>query len=52
MAVADVHKVEIVAHSGFKMELMSSLQEEGLVQIESVDCEELGLSGSGADLSD
>jgi len=52
MAVADVQKVEIVAYSGFKMDLMSSLQEEGLVQIDSVDCEELGLSGSGADLSD
>lgn len=52
MAVADVQKVEIVAHSGLKMDLLSSLQEEGLVQIESVNCEELGLSESGPDLSD
>jgi len=52
MAVADVQKVEIVAHSGFKMELMSALQEEGLVHVENVDREELELSLSNVDLSE
>jgi V/A-type H+-transporting ATPase subunit I len=51
MAIAGVQRVEIVAPSGFKMDLLSSLQEEGLVQINSIDCEELGLSGNGVDLS-
>jgi len=44
MALADVEKVQIIAYSGMKMELLTSIQEEGLIQIESADCERLGLS--------
>lgn len=51
MAVADVQKVQIIAYSGMKMELLSSLQEEGLIQLETTNGEELGLSSSLPDVS-
>lgn len=44
MAVAAVHKVHIIAHSGLMERILSSLQREGLVQIERVELENLGLS--------
>ena len=34
MAIAEVEKVQILALAGVKMEILSSLQEEGLVQLE------------------
>jgi V/A-type H+-transporting ATPase subunit I len=43
MAIAEVQKVQIFAYSGLKHELLSSLQEEGLLQIEKVDSDNLGL---------
>ncbi|MBN1222211.1 MAG: V-type ATP synthase subunit I [Candidatus Aminicenantes bacterium] len=52
MAVADIHKVRILSHAGFKMEVLASLQEEGLIHIDSLDIEEMGLSRSAVDVSD
>jgi vacuolar-type H+-ATPase subunit I/STV1 len=52
MGVSKVQKVEIVAHSGVKKALLSSLQEEGVVHLEQTQTEELGLTGSSADVSD
>ena len=43
MAIAEVQKVQILAHAGVKMEVLSTLQEEGLVQLERANCEELDL---------
>lgn len=44
MSIADVQKVHIVAHSGLKRTFLTSLQEEGLLQIEKTDFAALGLS--------
>jgi V/A-type H+-transporting ATPase subunit I len=46
MAIAEVEKVQILAHAGVKMEILSTLQEEGLVQIERANVEELDLESS------
>ena len=43
MAVAEIKKVQIIGHSHVKKDFLSSLQEEGLVQIEKTDFDELGL---------
>ncbi|MFC2170022.1 V-type ATP synthase subunit I [Acidobacteriota bacterium] len=51
MAIAEVQKVEILAHAGVKMEFLSSLQEEGLVQIEGTNFEELELTVSIPDVT-
>lgn len=50
MSIAQVQKVQVVAHSGVKMEVLSALQEEGLVQVERTDFEELGLNSSSVDV--
>ena len=50
MSIAEVQKVQIIAHSGVKMEVLSSLQEEGLIQIEGTDFEELDLKSSSAEV--
>jgi V/A-type H+-transporting ATPase subunit I len=52
MGVAEVQKIEIVAHSGVKKALLSSLQEEGAVHLEQIQTEELGLVGLSADVAD
>jgi V/A-type H+-transporting ATPase subunit I len=52
MGVSEVQKLEIVAHSGIKKSLLSSIQEEGVVHIEQTQTEELGLTGSTADVTD
>jgi V/A-type H+-transporting ATPase subunit I len=44
MAVAEVQKVQIIGHSPIKMEFLSSLQEQGLIQIEKTDFEGLNLN--------
>ncbi len=49
MSVADVQKVHIIAHSGLKKDFINSLQEEGLLQVERADSENLGLSTPFAD---
>ena len=51
MSIAEVHKVQIIAHSGVKSKVLSSLQEEGLVQIEKADFEELKLESSSIDVT-
>lgn len=44
MAVADIQKVQIIGHSPIKKDFLSSLQEQGLIQIERTDFDELGLN--------
>jgi len=43
MAVSEVKKVQILAHAGMRMSVLSSLQEEGLIQIENANVEEMEL---------
>jgi len=51
MAIAEVQKVQILAHAGVKMKVLSTLQEEGLVQLERANCEELDLESSLPEVS-
>lgn len=51
MAIAKVQKVQILALAGVKMEILSSLQEEGLVQLERANFEELELESSSPEVS-
>jgi V/A-type H+-transporting ATPase subunit I len=51
MGLAEVQKVQILAHTSVKMDLLSSLQEEGLVQLERANFEELDLGASFPDCS-
>jgi len=44
MAVAELQKVQIIGHSHIKKDFLSSLQEQGLIQIEKTDFDELGLN--------
>jgi V/A-type H+/Na+-transporting ATPase subunit I len=44
MAVANIKKVQIIGHSPVKMGFLSSLQEQGLIQIEEADFDGLGLN--------
>jgi V/A-type H+-transporting ATPase subunit I len=51
MGVAEVQKVQILAHTDVKMKVLSTLQEEGLVQLERANCEELDLESSLPEVS-
>lgn len=51
MAIAEVQKIQILAHRSAKMEILSSLQEEGSIHLESADFEELELSSTSPDIS-
>ncbi len=51
MAIAEVQKVQILAHAGVKMKVLSTLQDEGLVQLERANCEELDLESSLPEVS-
>jgi V/A-type H+-transporting ATPase subunit I len=51
MAIAEVQKVQILAHAGVKMEILSTLQEEGLVQLERANFEELELESPSPEVS-
>ena len=51
MAIAEVQKVQILAHAGVKMEILSTLQEEGLIQLERANFEELELESSFQEVS-
>ena len=51
MSLAEVQKIQIIAHAGMKMDFLSSLQEEGLVQIEKTNFEELELASTQPDVS-
>ncbi|MDH4217816.1 MAG: V-type ATP synthase subunit I [Candidatus Aminicenantes bacterium] len=44
MAISEVQKLHMLAHSGLKQDVLSSLQEEGILQIERIDYGDLGLS--------
>jgi len=52
MALAEVKKVQFVAHTGVKMELLSSLQEEGLVQLEEANFEEFEFASSTPEVTE
>lgn len=51
MAIAEVQKVQILAHAGVKMKVLSTLQDEGLVQLEKANFEELDLESSLPEVS-
>ena len=44
MGIAKIQKVEILALAGIKQDVLSSLQEEGVIQIESQAADETGLT--------
>ena len=43
MAIAPVKKIRILAHSGVKTDILSSIQEQGLIHLEPSHSQELGL---------
>jgi V/A-type H+-transporting ATPase subunit I len=43
MAIAEINKVQIIGNANIKMDVLSSLQEEGIIQIEKTDYDALGL---------
>jgi V/A-type H+-transporting ATPase subunit I len=51
MAIAEVQKVQILAHSGLKQDFLSSIQEEGVLQVEKADYEKLDLNIPSAEVS-
>lgn len=51
MGVSSILKLELIAHSGIKKALLSTLQEVGMVQIAQTRTEELGLTDSAEDIS-
>jgi len=50
VSIAEVQRIHIVAHSGVKLEVLSSLQEQGVVQVEKANIEELNLKSSSAEV--
>jgi len=50
VSIAEVQRIHIIAHSGVKLEVLSSLQEEGVVQVEKANLEELNLMSSSAEV--
>jgi len=52
VAVAPIEKVHVFVHRSLKTELLSSLQEEGVVHVEEVKLEGFELRSSPVDLSD
>lgn len=46
MAIAEVQKIQLIAPSEAKMDILSSIQEEGFIQIESFDFADLGLKSN------
>lgn len=51
MAIAEVQKIQILAHGASKMDILSSIQEEGLIHLERADFDELGLGFASPDIS-
>lgn len=51
MGLAAVEKVEILAHASLKLTLLTALQEAGILQLEEVRREDLGLSFAPAELT-
>jgi len=52
MALAEVQKIQIIAHFSLKMELLSSLQEAGLIQLEEANFEDFNLTSASPDVSE
>ena len=52
MALAEVERVQIIAHADLKMELLSSLQESGLIQLEEANFEDFDLASSSPEASE
>ncbi|MGD8534526.1 MAG: V-type ATP synthase subunit I [Candidatus Aminicenantes bacterium] len=52
MSVAEVQRIHVIAHSGVKLEVLSSLQEQGVVQVERANFEELRLKSSPTEVAD
>jgi V/A-type H+-transporting ATPase subunit I len=52
VSVAEVHRIHVIAHSGVKLEVLSSLQEQGVVQVERANFEELRLKSSPTEVAD
>ena len=44
MAIAKLKRVQILAHTDLKQDLLASLQEEGFIHIDACDCAEMGLA--------
>lgn len=51
MAVSEIKKVQILAFAGMRKSLLDSLQEEGLIQIENANFEQLGLAAFPLEVS-
>jgi V/A-type H+-transporting ATPase subunit I len=51
MAIAEVQKIQILAHRAAKMGILSSIQEEGLIHLERADFDDLGVGSSTPDIS-
>jgi V/A-type H+-transporting ATPase subunit I len=51
MALVELQKVQIIAHAGMKMDVLSSLQEEGIVQIEDAQKQKHGFFSDSPDLA-
>lgn len=51
MAIAEVQKIQILTHGASKMDILSSIQEEGLIHLERADFDELGLGFASPDIS-
>jgi len=52
MSVARVKKIQLLAHCEAHMELLASLQEEGLIHIEKTDVEDSGLESPVEEVAD
>ncbi len=52
MSIAEVQRIHIIAHSGVKSEVLSSLQEQGVVQVEKANFEELSLKSSHTEVAE
>ena len=52
MALADIQRVQIIAHAGIKMDVLASIQEEGIIQLEETSCDQHQLTSSSPDTSD
>ncbi|MBS3818901.1 hypothetical protein KGY73_05295, partial [bacterium] len=51
MAIAEVQKIQILAHGSKRREVLSSIQEQGIIHLERVDSEKNKLQPSSTDFS-
>ncbi len=52
MSIAEVQRIHIIAHSGVKLEVLSTLQEQGVVQVEKANFEELSLKSAPTEVAE